>query len=253
MTRDRVTRVIDAVIEAGSCDFVDRTSRCRCRSASWPTMMGVPDEDLPRLFDWTEQIEAAQRAAGAERRSGDVRRDGGVPARADPVARSRGTEETLVTRAARRRGRRASGSTDDEILVFFALLVFAGNDTTRNTAATGILALLEHPDQWRRLCDDRELIGSRGRGAAPLHVGRQLVRPHRDSRHRARGQRIAEGEKVVIWYTSASRDEEVYRDPQRLDIGRSDQAHKRVRWRRSPLLPRRRARPPGAARSCSRS
>ena len=222
LTRDRVNRVLDAVIEAGSCDFVDRIA-VPLPLGVLATMMGLPDEDLPRLFTWTEQIEAAQRAPEP---NAALETFGEMAAYLHEQIQSQaaGSEKTLVTelRAAEVDGQRL---TDDEILVFFALLVFAGNDTTRNTAATGTLALLEHPDQWRRLCDDRELIGS---AVEELLRYTSVVNwfartATRDTE--LRGQRIAEGEKVVLWYASASRDEQVYRDPQRLDIGRSDQAH----------------------------
>jgi cytochrome P450 len=61
-----------------------------------------------------------------------------------------GGGDSLVTRL---RQVRIDGESlsDDEILTFFGLLVFAGNDTTRNTAATGMLALLRNPEQWQLL------------------------------------------------------------------------------------------------------
>jgi cytochrome P450 len=113
-----------------------------------------------------------------------------------------------------------------EILVFFALLVFAGNDTTRNTASGGMLALLEHPDQWRMLCDRPELI--------PQAV-EEILRYTSVVNYFARtatkdtelnGARISKGDKVLIWYTSASRDEEVREEPDRFDITRRDINHR---------------------------
>ncbi len=114
---------------------------------------------------------------------------------------------------------------DTEILVFFGLLVFAGNDTTRNTTANGILALLEHPEQLQLLRDDPALV--------PQAV-EEILRYTSVVNYFARtatcdtelaGQPIAEGDKVVMWYCSASRDEAVYDDPQRFDITRAEHDH----------------------------
>jgi cholest-4-en-3-one 26-monooxygenase len=115
--------------------------------------------------------------------------------------------------------------TDMEILVFFALLVFAGNDTTRNTASSGTLALLEHPDQWRQLCEQPELIP---------HAVEEILRYTSVVNYFARtatrdtelgGQQIPKGEKVVMWYTSASRDERACPHAQQFDIGRDEINH----------------------------
>ena len=127
--------------------------------------------------------------------------------------------DSLVTqmRAAEVEGERL---TDDEILVFFGLLVFAGNDTTRNTASNGMLTLLEHRDQWEMMCADTELIPG-----AVEEVLRYTSVVNWFKRTATRdteigGQKIAEGDAVVMWYASASRDEQVFEDPARFDITR---------------------------------
>jgi cytochrome P450 len=110
---------------------------------------------------------------------------------------------------------------DSEILLFFGLLVFAGNDTTRNTTSTGMLALLEHPDQLALLRDNPSQI--------PRAV-EEILRYTSVINYFVRtatcgtvlgDQAIAEGEKVVVWYASASRDEDVYADAQRFDVTRA--------------------------------
>lgn len=114
---------------------------------------------------------------------------------------------------------------DDEILVFFGLLVFAGNDTSRNTAANGLLALLSHPDQWRKLQADPELISGAVEEILRYSSVVNYFNRTATTDTEVRGHLISEGDKVLLWYTSASRDEESVQDPQRFDITRDDQSH----------------------------
>ena len=222
-TRARVTRVIDEVIENGSCDFVNDIA-VPVPLGVLMSMMGLPDEDFQKLFEWSEAIEAAQRAPepnAALETFGEMA--GYLHEQIQRQAEDGG--ESLVTklREAEVDGQRL---TDEEILVFFALLEFAGNDTTRNTTATGMLALIENRDQWQKLCDDPELIPN-----AIEEILRYTSVVNWFARTATRdteiaGQPIKEGEKVVMWFTSASRDEDIYDDPQRFDITRSEHDHK---------------------------
>lgn len=100
----------------------------------------------------------------------------------------------------------------------FLLLVVAGNETTRSALALGLDALAAHPEQWRRLHDvDLDLATEEIlRWTTPLHHFRRTAT--RDAE--LRGRRIRAGDKVVVWYTSANRDEEVFAEPYCLDLAR---------------------------------
>ena len=126
-------------------------------------------------------------------------------------------------------------------------MVIAGNETTRNSIAGGMEALIEHPDQHRRLRDDPLAPPDRGRGDPALGVAGALHAPHRDPRHRDPGVPIAEGDKVVMWYPAANRDAEVFAEPDSFDVGARPQSASRVRHRPA-LLPGRAARAPAAPR-----
>ena len=133
--------------------------------------------------------------------------------------------DSLVTRL---RQAEVDGDTlsDDEILTFFGLLVFAGNDTTRNTAATGILALLRHPEQWRLLRENPERIPTAVEEILRYtSVVKYFVRTATRDVELA-GRKIAEGDKVVTWFTSASRDDALTEDPQRFDVTRDNPEHR---------------------------
>ena len=102
----------------------------------------------------------------------------------------------------------------------FHLLVFAGNETTRTALSHGAVAFAEHPDQMQRLIDDRSLIEKATdevlRWSTPiLHMRRTAA-----ADTELAGTAISAGQKVVMWYASANRDEAVFADPFDFDIGR---------------------------------
>jgi cholest-4-en-3-one 26-monooxygenase len=109
--------------------------------------------------------------------------------------------------------------------MFFFLLTIAGNETTRNVISQGMLAFLEHPDQWQLLRRDPTLLDraveEMFRWVTPtMHFRRTATRDCE-----LRGERIREGEKVTVWYISANRDEEQFTDPFRFDINRWPNDH----------------------------
>ncbi|MFC8919375.1 cytochrome P450 [Streptomyces sp. NPDC057116] len=107
-----------------------------------------------------------------------------------------------------------------EILFTIFNLLVAGIETTRNATTGGIRALLEHPEQLRKLSDDPSLMD----GAVEEVLRWTTIAPHfvRTAKQdtEIRGQRIRKGECVVLWYPSANRDETVFDDPYRFDITR---------------------------------
>jgi cholest-4-en-3-one 26-monooxygenase len=112
-----------------------------------------------------------------------------------------------------------------ELNLFFISLVVAGNETTRNLINHSLLALLEHPDQAQRLRDDPSLwdtaVEEMLRWGSSIHNFRRTAT--RDTE--LRGVPIAAGDKVVIYYASANRDEDVFPEPHRFDVGRTPNDH----------------------------
>jgi cytochrome P450 len=186
-------------------------------------MMGIPESDERQILDWTNVILGA----------GDP--DFG------------GTLENLITVAlemfayAQALGEaRLANPTDDltsvmmhsivdgdrmssqEFGSFFILLVVAGNETTRNAISHGMLQLTEHPDQKTAWYADFEgktkgAVEEIVRWASPvIHFRRTATRDTE-----IRGVKIKEGEKVVMWYNSGNRDEEIYENPHQFNIART--------------------------------
>jgi cytochrome P450 len=113
------------------------------------------------------------------------------------------------------------GLEEHEIVMGFFLLMAAGNDSTKATYCSGMRALLENPDQKQLLLDDPSLIPSAVEESLRMfpafaHFSRTTTRETE-----LHGQKIAEGEKVAMWYVSSNRDEDVYEDPDRFDVTRN--------------------------------
>jgi cytochrome P450 len=117
--------------------------------------------------------------------------------------------------------------TPRELASFFILLVGAGNETTRNAISHGLLTLSQHPEQRARWQSDFEELAPSAveeilRWASPvLHMRRTVTRDG----VRIGEQEFSEGDKVVMWYYSANRDEAVFDDPFTFDVGRRPNNH----------------------------
>lgn len=118
-----------------------------------------------------------------------------------------------------------AGLDQRELDVYFVLLATAGNETTRHTITHGLLALLEHPEEMERLRRDPSLGKSAAeemlRWATPVHHFRRTAAEDTV----LAGQPIAAGDKVTTWLVSGNRDEAVFEEPDRFDIGRSPNRH----------------------------
>jgi cholest-4-en-3-one 26-monooxygenase len=194
--------------------------------------MGVPHEDRHLVFDWSNRMigsEDPEYAAGADGRTSAER---GVEASTELyayahelAAQKRASPKDDIISVLLQAELNGDKLNELEFDLFFMLLAVAGNETTRNLIAHGMLALIEHPDQRDRLLRDPSLLSSGVEemlrwGTPVMHFRRTA---QRDTE--IRGPRVAEGQKVVIWYLSANRDEAVFVDPYRFDVGRSPNEH----------------------------
>jgi cytochrome P450 len=114
---------------------------------------------------------------------------------------------------------------DLEFKNFFALMVAAGNDTTRYSMAGGLLALLDHPEQLALLRDRPDLMGSAVEEmlrwtSVTMHFRRTATRDVE-----VHGRTIRAGDKVVLWWISGDYDERAFDDPFRFDITRDPNEH----------------------------
>ncbi len=211
--------IVDAVAPRGRCDFVSEVSG-ELPSLLIAELMGIPPADGRRLYTLTERMHQTETPADAQAAVLEMMRyAAGV--RAAKRARP-GDDIASVLLAAEIEGERLS---DLEFDLFFLLLINAGGDTTRNLVASGMLALLAHPEQLAALRADRSLLSSAIeemlRFVPPVVQFRRTVTADVE----IRDQKIRAGEKVVMYYPSANRDEEVFAAPDRFDIRRAPNPH----------------------------
>ena len=108
---------------------------------------------------------------------------------------------------------------------FFCLLIVAGNAPTRHAITHGTKALVDHPDQWRRLRDDSALMPLAAEeilryGSPTMHFRRTATQDLQ-----IHDTTVKQGDKVVVWFVSGNYDEEVFPDAERFDVGRDPNPH----------------------------
>lgn len=220
--RRTVTELIDEVVERGECDFVDDIA-VELPLRVIADMLGVPQDDRRQLFAWTNKLSKAAATADPELGLGALMEIGGYLT-AITAERAANPGDDLISRmiAAEVDGERLS---EAEITYFFALLMFAGNDTTRNTASGGMRALIEHDTEYRKLVADPAGVGNAVeemlRWVSPIVYFTRVAQ--KDTT--VGDHPVKEGERVALWYPAGSRDPELNDDPERFDISRNKPAH----------------------------
>jgi cytochrome P450 len=211
--------VVEGVAAQGTCDFVTEVA------AELPLqviaeILGVPAEDRKQVFEWSNRMVGAdteQQAYAASVELYAYVHRLAAERRSDP-----GDDTVSVLLRSEVDGDRLS---EPELDLFLLLLAVAGNETTRNLISSAMLALVEHPDERRLLVDDPSLVPAAVEeflrwGTPVLHFRRTATTDTEIG-----GHAVAEGDKVVIWYVSANRDEAVFEDPHRFDVRRSPNDH----------------------------
>jgi cytochrome P450 len=110
---------------------------------------------------------------------------------------------------------------EHEIVMGFFLLVAAGNDSTKATYCSGMRALMEDREQMQLLLDDPSLVPGAVEESLRMFPAFAHFRRTATCDTELRGQKIKEGEKVVMWYVSSNRDETRFEDPDRFDLRRT--------------------------------
>jgi len=190
-------------------------------------LVGIPVEDWDQVHRWAEQNTSGQDPDLASSADADANPSLEMAMYAISFAGRRRSEPAREDLASLILAGSFGGQpmSDIEFGSFFVQLVTAGNDTTRTMLSSGLLALLEHPDQLAELRSDPSLVPGAVeevlRWANPLHYFRRTASADTE----VRGVPIKAGDKVAMYYTSANRDEEVFADPHRFDIHRSPNPH----------------------------
>jgi cholest-4-en-3-one 26-monooxygenase len=217
--------IVDRVADRDEFDFVTEVA-AELPLIAIAEMLGVPVEERKVIFDLSNRligfddpefqtsaedaaVAAAEMYAFAQEVAGHKRTHPG-----DDIATALLEAEVDGERL-----------TDLDFNIFFLLLAVAGNETTRNAISHGMLALIQHPDERRKLVAEPGLMERAVeeilRWATPvMQFRRTTMHPTEIG-----GVPIDEGERVVFWHISANRDEDVFEDPYRFDVTRAADAH----------------------------
>jgi cytochrome P450 len=221
--RRRARAILDALPADGACDFVRDVARDLPLQAIC-LLLGVPQDDRALLGEWMDR--------GLEAAAGEAlnREYGSLLARygAELIHKKRaqpGDDLISLVIQARMPEEDPPALGDDELTFFFTLLFTAGSETTRKAMAGGLRALVENPGELARLRAEPGLLGT---------AIEEIVRWTTPSVYKRRtatcdlelhGQRIRAGDKVTFWEMSANRDERVFAEPFRFDVGRDPNPH----------------------------
>jgi cytochrome P450 len=228
--RPRIQALVDALL-----DEAERRGEIELmRDFAYPLpatviaeMLGVAAADAPRFMRWSNDLAALLDPFNAP---------GGLDAaqaafvelstyfRALLAERRREPREDLISAFATVE-ERGEGLSETELVSLAGLILGAGYETTANLIGNAAVALLRHPGERKRLADDPGLVASAVeeflRYESPVQATDRMAT--RDLE--IRGRRIRRGELVVLFLAAANRDPERFPDPDRLDLGRADNAH----------------------------
>jgi len=228
--RVQAQEIVERVSSMGECDFVTEIA------AALPLqiicdMMGIPREDNKQIFDHTnvilgvgdpEYVNSMEDLMGA----GMGLFQYGLALAEDRLKNPRDDITTSLMQAEIEDENGRHRLTPGELGSFFLLLVAAGNETTRNAISHGMLELTNNPDQRKLWVDDFEAVSPTAveeivRWATPVINFRRLATTDAVVGE----QEIKAGEKVVMFYNSANRDEREFDDPYRFDVLRTPNEH----------------------------
>ena len=239
----KVDELLDKIAPLGRCNFVEAVS-AEVPMFTLCEMLGVPEEDRPKIIEWMKFLEMAQLIAATQvAEKSDVEfSEEHSQAAPDPALVEMFTNmvsEMFDYGRAILESRRKDPK--DDLLSVIAnievegeklpneyldgswlLIIFAGNDTTRNSISGTMNLLSENPDQKNLVLNDKSLLPNM------VHESIRMVSPVRYMRRTSKcdtqigDQEIGPNEKVSLWYGAANRDPEIFTDPNTYDVTREN-------------------------------
>jgi cytochrome P450 len=228
--------ILDDALAKGEFDFVEDVA-VELPMRVFAEILGAPQEDRLRIVDLGNRILGATDPDYAHDQATEQERYRHLPfsspaslelfeyGRTLAAARRAEPRDDVITALLQGEVDGAPLS-EHEFDLYFLLLATAGNETTRHALSNGLLELLHHPDQAERLRAGDEALARTAadevlRCSTPTHHFRRTATEDVE----VRGRTIRAGDKVLLWYTSANRDEAVFEDPFAFDVGRTPNRH----------------------------
>jgi cytochrome P450 len=220
LIRERAARILDSLPIGVEFDWVDKVS-IELTAMTLATLFDFPQEERRKLTRWSDVVTAVPGGGVIDSREQWVQEMTECFTTFQKLWHERAQREPggdLISMLAH--GPDTKDLPPHEFQGNVVLLIVGGNDTTRNTISGSVLALNENPDQYEKLLTNPQLIPSMVsetiRWQTPLaHMRRTAVEDIE-----FRGKTIRKGDKVVMWYISGNRDDEVIANPNRYIIDR---------------------------------
>ena len=216
----RAARIVAEALATGSGDFVSDVA-CELPLQAIAELLGIPQEDRRKIFAWSNEMigyddpeyAAAGRDAAAE-----------LVGYSMVLAEDRRAcpRDDIITKLVHAQ-LDGDDLSSDEFGFFMVLLAVAGNETTRNAISHGMLAFLDHPEQWEAFRAGRPetAVDEIVRWATPVTMFQRTALADTE----LGGRQIKAGQRVGLFYRSANFDEEVFDQPERFDVLRSPNPH----------------------------
>jgi cytochrome P450 len=221
----RTTRVLDAAAESGTCNFVQDVAY-QLPMHVIADIMGIPEDDRPDVFSWTDTIMAApDPEAGISKEDWflagmqlyEYARELGEEKRRRPTD---DVWSILTTAEVDGDDGETWRLTSSELDQFFLILTIAGSETTRSAISGALVAFRDHPEQWQRFRDDPSVAGTAVeeilRWTSPVAC---FARTATEDAQLG-DQHIAAGDRVSMWFPAANRDPRAFERPDEFDITR---------------------------------
>jgi len=219
--RQRAGAIAEAAAAEGSGDFVEQVS-CELPLQAIAGLMGVPQEERKKLFDWSNQMVGDMDPEFESNDAMGASIELIMYAMQMAADRNANPRDDLVTKLVQAdvEGHKLS---DDEFGFFVILLAVAGNETTRNSITHGMHAFTEFPDQWElyKTLRPATAVDEIVRWATPVTSFQRTALQDTE----LGGVSIKAGQRVVMVYRSANFDEEVFDDPMSFNIMRDPNPH----------------------------
>ena len=216
----RGASIVKDAVARGTGNFVEEIA-AELPLQAIADLIGVPQEDRHKLFEWSNQMLAGEDPdyAGNNDVAAAEILGYAMMLAADRQANPRDDLITKLINA--HKGER--GLSDDEFGYFVILLAVAGNETTRNAISHGMNAFLDNPDQWEIWKRDRPatMVDEVVRWGTPVSVFQRTALNDVE----VGGHQFKKGERAALFYASANFDEDVFEDPFTFNIERDPNPH----------------------------
>jgi cholest-4-en-3-one 26-monooxygenase len=225
--RKVATEVIDEVIERGECDFAEEVALALPVRVVLGELLGIPKEERAKVVDWSNILVAPEDRTIAVTPESALQALDGMYEYGLALVRERrkNPQNDIISVLALSKTPDGNFVSDEMFTQYWFPFIIGAFDTTASSTSGGMLALFEHPGERQRLNEQPELlltaVEEMLRWTSPVIYFRRTAAQDL----MLGGQRIRKGQRVVLCYPSANRDEEVFKDPEVFDIARKPNEH----------------------------